>query len=136
SKLTVLPPGEIVFLDRDAEGYWPIYSYDAKWKLDSREYKATPLITPAFVEPDLGEQLEGMARRVFRLVNCRDFARVDVRVDEDGQIFILEVNPNPFLGSIAVVKGLEAMGRKHTDFVVGLVLNALRRANKLNGFAP
>src|SRR5262249_14222913 len=46
-ELQVLPPSEIMF----AEGpdFWPIVTYDAKWKPESRDYQATPARYPAEV---------------------------------------------------------------------------------------
>jgi D-alanine-D-alanine ligase len=126
TSLCLLPLAEIVFLERDS-AYWPIYSYDAKWKTDGREYQMTPLRSPVSLEPERTEQLGRMARSAFRLVGCRDYARIDVRMTSSGQFFILEVNPNPFINSAGVINGLKALGRTHADFIVSLVRTALGR---------
>ncbi|MBL8800111.1 MAG: hypothetical protein JNM56_39885 [Planctomycetia bacterium] len=123
----VLPLAEIAFLQKDNSNYWPIYSYKAKWKTRSREYRDTPLLSPVELAPDLMAQLSDMSLRAYRLFGCRDFARLDVRMDENNQFYILEVNPNPFINSRAMTNGLEAIGRTHEDFIIGLVEAALRR---------
>jgi len=122
----VLPLAEIAFLHKQ-ENYWPIYSYKAKWKVRSREYRTTPLISPVEIDPALLAQLSDMAIRAFNLFECRDFARIDVRMDAANNFHILEINPNPFINSLAMINGLEAIGRSHEEFIVGMVEAALRR---------
>src|SRR5262249_29428470 len=55
-ELRPLPVSEILFTENDP-AYWPIVTYDAKWKPDSRDYKATPPRCPAEVTPDLATRL-------------------------------------------------------------------------------
>ena len=43
-----------------------------------------------------------LAARAFRLFQCRDFARIDVRMNSTGEFRILEMNPNPYLISLAL----------------------------------
>ena len=52
----------------------------------------------AEIDPALGERIADAALRAFSLLGCRDYVRVDIRVDRSGQIFILEVNANPDAG--------------------------------------
>src|SRR5207302_9309300 len=79
----------------DGRPFWPIVTYDAKWREGTRDYLATPYKNPADVSPDLGRRVGDLAKQAFDLVGCRDYARIDFRVDEAGQPFVLEVNPNP-----------------------------------------
>lgn len=127
-ELQVLGFSEIVF--RPAEGaspLWPIYSYDAKWSADSPEYKATPLDAPVELPPALTARLQSLARDCFRLLGCRDYARIDVRLSPEGEPFVLEVNPNPFIHSISVIDGLEAIGRTHEGWIRDLASAAVAR---------
>jgi len=135
SGLTMLPLAEIVFLSRD-KTVWPIYSYDAKWRTETKEYRDTPLEVPVSLEPHLMNKIRHMAERAYRLIGCRDYARVDIRLTPNGEPYILEVNPNPFLNSIAIVDGLEAVGRKHADFIVDLAWTALRRGGNSGAKSP
>ena len=129
----VLPFTEILFVPpADAPDLWPIVSFDAKWREHSREFHATPAKNPADnVSPDLQTAVAGAVRKAFELVGCRDYGRVDVRVDEEGNPFILEVNPNPCIsqaGGVGVA--LETAKIAYPDFILGLVRNALRRGPK------
>ncbi len=128
--LQVLPLAEIVFKD---PGLWPIYSYAAKWAPESREYRAAPLVSPVMLPAEQMAQLARLVRSAFRLLNCRDYARVDLRVTEDGRPFILEINPNPFINSIGMANGLSAIGRRHDWFIRDLARAALSRRTPRSG---
>jgi D-alanine-D-alanine ligase len=126
--LRILPVSEVLFVDREP-GYWPIVTYDAKWKPGSRDYEATPARYPAEVTPRLAGRLGGLARQAFRLLGCRDYARVDFRVCPTGKPYILEVNPNPdFCPTAGLAGGLGSAGLTHAQFTADLVRNALARA--------
>jgi D-alanine-D-alanine ligase len=126
NRLRLLPLAEIEFRLADP-GYWPIYTYDAKWSPDSREYQETPLRSPVSLEPGRFGRLADIARRAYGLVGCRDYARIDMRMTTEGDFYILELNPNPSFTSSAVVKGFQAIGRSRTEFFVDLVRAALAR---------
>ena len=49
------------------------------------------------VEEPLAGQLRDLARRAYQALACRDYARLDIRLDGQGAPHILEVNPNPDL---------------------------------------
>ena len=83
---------------------------------------------PAEVTPGLAARLEEVARRAYALFGCRDYARFDFRVDSDGELFLLEVNPNPDYSPVAgLARSLRAAGLSHADFTRALVQQALRR---------
>jgi D-alanine-D-alanine ligase len=119
---------EIIFADA-SPGYWPIVTYDAKWRPRSYEFKATPPRSPADVSPELARQLQALAQNAFRLLGCRDYARADFRVRPPGEIYLLEVNPNPdFSPSAGLAGGLSAIGIPYAQFAVDLVRAALARS--------
>jgi D-alanine-D-alanine ligase len=128
--LTVLPVAEIVFTDKDP-GFWPILTYDGKWKPGSRDYDSTPPKYPAAVGPKLREKLETLSRQAFRLLGCRDYARVDFRVKPSGRPYILEVNPNPdYSPTAGLTGGLISAGMTHAEFSLTLVKRALARGTR------
>ena len=79
--------------------------------------------------------LETLAKQAFRLLDCRDYARVDFRVRPGNRPYILEVNPNPDYSPLAGLSGgLGSAGLTHPQFTVELVQRALARAKgKLGG---
>lgn len=127
--LRTLPVSEILFVDKDPD-FWPIVTYDAKWRPGTRDYEATPPKYPARVATRLRSKLEMLAKRAFRLLGCRDYARVDFRV-RGSKPYILEVNPNPdFSPTAGLAGGLESAGISHALFTVDLVQCALARGAK------
>jgi D-alanine-D-alanine ligase len=125
--LRALPISEVLFVDEDP-AFWPIVTYDAKWKPGSRDYESTPPRYPAEVSPRLTERLTALTRQAFRLLGCRDYVRCDFRVRPSGKPYFLEVNPNPdFSPTAGLAGGLESAGVTHAQFTVDLVWNALAR---------
>jgi D-alanine-D-alanine ligase len=127
--LMVLPLAEIAFRHPDP-AHWPVYTFAAKWYEQSEEYKSAPLLSPVELPPEPTARLAAIASRVYRLLGCRDYARVDVRMTPEGAFYVLEMNPNPYLDSLALVNGLEAIGRTHEQWVVSLALAAAARGGK------
>ncbi len=128
-ELRLLPATEAVFPNA-GPGYWPILSYDAKWTRGSAEYETTDYHFHAQMTPELAVLIETTAKKAFRLLGCRDYARVDFRIRaSDNQPFVLELNPNPdFAPDRALANNLWAAGLSHADFTLQLVRNALSRA--------
>jgi len=128
---TVLPFAEIAYSPTRPD-WWPVYTYTAKWNEQSDEYAHCPLVAPVELPPAPTARLADLARQAFRLFQCRDLARIDVRMTTDHDFRILEMNPNPYLISLALVKGLEAVGRSHEQLVVQLAHSALARRRRTN----
>jgi D-alanine-D-alanine ligase len=97
----ILPPAEIRF-DAYPPGKVRLVGYRSKWEEDSFEYNHTPR-SFAFSQADapLLARLGELSRRCWRLFNLRGYARVDFRVDREGNPWILEVNANPCLSAEA-----------------------------------
>ena len=93
----VLPPAEIQF-QSFPEGKPRIVDYAAKWEGGTMEFTRTPRCFD-FPDRDQGllEALRDLALRCWELFALRGYARVDFRVDAEGQPWVLEVNTNPCL---------------------------------------
>lgn len=110
---TRLPLSEIEFGEMPA-GVPPIVSYSAKWESGSPADRGTVPVCPARVEAAMEKRLVEMAEAAWLAVSGgTGYGRVDLRVDEAGAPWILEVNPNPDftpqagLARMAGVAGLE-----------------------------
>lgn len=124
----LLPLAEIEFLPCDGEQGWQIVSYDAKWAPGSADDRATPARCPARVDAATLERIRQWSIAAFRLTGCRDYARVDMRMDDQGQLFILEVNGNPDIGPTAgFAPALRVAGVDYEDFIDRLVQHAFAR---------
>ena len=105
-----------------------ILGYEAKWFEDDPLYQKTPPVCPAAIDDGTRETLQGLAGAAFRTMGCRDYARVDFRMDTKGRPFILEVNPNPDISTNAgYARALKAAGIAYADFWGWMVKNALER---------
>ena len=93
-KLYTLPVAELDY------GDWPAYQrflhFDAKWNPNALEYQTMYVRCPANIEPELAEKISRVARQAYKVMGCRDYARVDIRL-RHGEPYVLEVNPNPCL---------------------------------------
>ncbi len=78
--------------------------------------------------PALEERLQTLTLRLFRKLDCRDFARADFRVDADGQPWFLEINPLPTFkpgDTFAIIA--ELMGRDYIDYLAEVFERGLHR---------
>jgi D-alanine-D-alanine ligase len=91
---TVLPIVEIKF-DSLPAGVNPIYSYEAKWVWDTAENPLDIFECPANISATLRNEIETLCRKTYFLLRCRDWSRIDVRLDSTGRAHIIEVNPLP-----------------------------------------
>jgi D-alanine-D-alanine ligase len=128
----VLPPAEIDFT-RYPPGKPRIVGQQAKWEESSFEHQQTPRRFD-FAECDqpLLNQLMQYARACWRLFQLKGFARIDFRVDGQGQAWILEVNVNPCLAPDAgFAAALETAGKTIQQAVACLINEALAVAPDL-----
>ncbi|HXI09411.1 MAG TPA: ATP-grasp domain-containing protein [Thermodesulfobacteriota bacterium] len=122
-----LPPSEIDFVDFP-DGKPKICCYEAKWVPESPFYKKTVPVCPANVPDSLAEELQAVALKAYQAMGCRDYARVDVRVGEDGNIKVLEVNPNPDISSDAgLARAGAAIGLDYSKLMTEIVRIAAER---------
>ena len=122
-----LPLAEIEFQVSD-DLRWPIVTYQGKWAAGSSEDRATPVRCPAEVKPRLADAIRAAALAAYRVTGCRDYARIDLRVDRSDNIFILEVNANPDAGPKAgFARMLRVAGIEYDSFVERLIVTAAAR---------
>ncbi|BBO84920.1 D-alanine--D-alanine ligase [Desulfosarcina ovata subsp. sediminis] len=122
---TVLPPAEIIF-DGYSEAMPRIVDYRAKWDETAFEYHHTPR---RFVFPpsdsDLLESLNAIALRCWHHFGLAGYARVDFRVDGNGNPFVLEINANPCIAPDAgFAAALEYAGLSFDDAVRRILTDA------------
>jgi D-alanine-D-alanine ligase len=123
----VLPLAEIDF-SAFAPSHPKIVGYAAKWIPDSFEYNHTPRIIPAPVSMEQAVEIRRIAQLAWQAIGCRDYARVDIRLDDCGQPVVLEVNPNPDISPDAgFAAALGAAGYSYDRFIRILLDNAAAR---------
>jgi D-alanine-D-alanine ligase len=90
----VLPIVEILF-DSLPQGVNPIYSFEAKWIWDQSSDPLRIFECPARLDPGLRAEIESVCMRAYGILRCRDWCRIDVRLDAAGHPHIMELNPLP-----------------------------------------
>ncbi len=87
----VLPPMEILFKDKTNER--PVYDFQIKQEWEKHvQYQCPAHLTPAELKA-----IERVCRETFAALDCRDVARVDLRLTPKGEFYVIEVNPLPGL---------------------------------------
>lgn len=125
SDLRVYPPVEIDF-GVLPEGANPVYGFEAKWIWDQPWAPLHMFRCPADIDAELEAELVEMAKAAFRITGCRDWARIDLRLDKNGRVHVLEVNalpgvlPDPEQNS-CYPKAARAAGVSFEDAVLAVV---------------
>jgi len=129
--LTVLPIVEISFAALPA-GMNPIYSYEAKWIWDKAEDPLEIFSCPARIPDALAGEIETLCKRTYQVLRCRDWSRIDVRLDGEGNPHILEVNPLPGIlprpeDNSCFPKAARAAGMSYTQLINSVLDCAMER---------
>jgi D-alanine-D-alanine ligase len=121
-----LPPGEIVFggLPQD---HPHILTFSSKWVPDSVGWNGCASV-PAVLRPPELRRVAAIGRRAFEVLGLRDYGRVDVRLDERGDPYVIDVNPNCDLsddGGFGLASARAGLG--HGAYIWEILRGALRR---------
>ncbi|MDD5643883.1 MAG: ATP-grasp domain-containing protein [bacterium] len=121
----IFPVSEIEFRYPDNRKY-KIISYDAKWNLDSVEYKSTVHICPADITNAQNRKIFKACSGIFDTIIKKGYARVDFRMDARNNIYVIDVNPNPDISPDAgAIKQIKAAGWTYANFVEAMIEDAL-----------
>jgi len=128
-KPIILPISEIIFDFNDEP---KIVDYAAKWIKESEEYAKTRPVCPAELSGEIKSRVENAALKAYKILGCRDYARVDIRLESKTETpYILEVNPNPDISPEAgFTRSLRAAGIPFEDFIKRILDFALERAGR------
>ena len=122
-----LPISEILF-DAMPEGNPRIVSYEAKWVEDSPLYKTTIPKCPADLSEAIAAQARSIALKAANAVGLRDYGRIDMRLRDDGALFVLEANPNPDISQDAgFIRACLTSGLTHSEAINSIASQAVRR---------
>ena len=119
----VFPPMEIIYLDKETE--YNIYSFTVKQNYEKLiRYKS-----PADVDAQIEAEMVRTARKVYDVLQCRDFTRMDFRLAPDGKLYFIEINPLPGLapGYSDFPMLADFNGTDYTTLVRGVLGAALKR---------
>ncbi len=93
-RLEILPVISMDYAQLPAEAQ-PFYSYEAKWVWDRADKPLRIFECPARIEERLLMAIQDVVRQTYAVLEIRDWARIDLRLDEHGIPNVIEVNPLP-----------------------------------------
>ncbi len=115
-------PGEIVIGSN-----YEFYSFDAKYV----DPDAVDIVIPAVVDQDIAEEIKSLSIRSYQALRCEDYARIDLFLKENGDIFINEINTIPGFTNSSMFPMLWANdGIGFTELISDLINLAKERFSK------
>ena len=113
-------------------GALPIYGYEAKWLWDTPADPLDIFECPARIDARLQSAIETVVLRAYRALGCRDWSRIDVRLDGNGVPNIVEVNPLPGIlpnpeDNSCLPKAARAAGLDYDQLIQAALVHAADR---------
>jgi D-alanine-D-alanine ligase len=131
SSARVLP---IVGMNFEAlpDGALPVYGFEAKWIWDRPEKPLEIFECPARISEELRNAIEDVVLRAYRVLGCRDWSRIDVRLDATGKPNVVEVNPLPGIlpnpaDNSCFPKAARAAGMSYDELIQACLIHAAER---------
>ncbi len=126
----VLPISEIKFTGLPG-GLPNIVTYDGKWIEGSMYYNNTKPLVPAKLNEKTKRRIEKVAWAAYEALNCRDYARIDIRLNKAGVPYVIEVNPNPDISADSgFTRAAAADGINHEELLYTIANFSLNRKRK------
>jgi D-alanine-D-alanine ligase len=126
SEPLVFPPVEMDFSGLP-DGSLKVMDNEAKFDEASERFQGTRAVV-AELDPALKARLQKTALDAYRALRVRDYGRIDLRVTESGEIYVIEVNANCYLEkSSEFVMAAEAHGLGYEDLIGRIVDLASQR---------
>ena len=101
---------------------------EVKFDRDSEAYKVTKSAVATDLDEETTKRLQNAAKTTYRALKLRDYGRIDMRLRSDGQIYVIEANPNPWLLSGAeFAMAARGSDRTYTEMVKAIVEIAMAR---------
>jgi D-alanine-D-alanine ligase len=121
------------------QGALPIYGFEAKWVWDTPDEPLEIFDCPARIDRRLESAIEDVVLRAYRVLGCRDWSRIDVRLDADGAPNVVEVNPLPGIlpnpeDNSCLPKAARAAGMSYDELIQSALIAAAERTGV--GLAP
>jgi len=129
--LKVLPVVEVNLSALPPEAN-PIYSYEAKWIWDVPEKPLNIFHCPASLPAVLKAKIEETAKSAFKAMGCRDWCRIDIRLDGENIPHVLELNPLPGIlpdpdQNSCFPKAARAAGMTYQKMILEVLNTAVKR---------
>jgi D-alanine-D-alanine ligase len=116
-------------LSKLPDGTPRIAAAEVKWGKGTKAYRDTKSIIPSDMSEETVLTVQHTAVAAYQALELRDYGRVDMRLQPDGRVHVIEVNPNPWLSSRAeLAMAARKSGRTYPELVEEIVELASSRA--------
>src|SRR2546430_11659635 len=123
----VLPLTELTLGEPETSDH-RIATYKAKWDEQYRKRKKIKNVFSKDISDALAARIGAICSTAFHALWLQDYGRVDVRLTHDDEVYVLEVNPNPFLAvENEMADAAEKAGMKYNAFIQRIVDEAMAR---------
>lgn len=125
----VLPLSRTIFKKMPKKN-WHIYTQDAKWS-DNMHKKLTIQRPVKNISKKLESLLTEIALDAYNISHCRDYGKVELRVDKDDNPYVLEVDPNPPLGmKSSIAASAKVVSMDYGDMLEEIIRLCVKRYNQ------
>jgi D-alanine-D-alanine ligase len=105
-----------------------IASQEVKFEKDTEAYKLTKSAIAEDLDEETATKLTDIAVKAYRAVRLRDYGRIDMRISNKGEIYVIEANPNPWLSSAQeFFMAAKKSGLSYTQMIEEIVDLAMAR---------
>lgn len=136
NNLLTLPLMEIVFKDMSPDPM-RIFSYEAKWDEKSDLYKNADYKNPEDIPKYVEVKIKRIATELYKLLDVRDYGRVDIRLSEENIPYVLEMNPNPGIScDCSTPMAASSIGLEYHEMIQKILDCAIERYKLKEKLAP
>lgn len=101
---------------------------EVKWEEGTAAYEKSKNFFPKDLDEETIERLQQTAVQAYQALRLRDYGRIDFRLAKDGKVYVIEVNPNPYLLSTAeLALSAKEAGKSYPELIEAVVGAALAR---------
>jgi D-alanine-D-alanine ligase len=123
-EVVLLPLSEITYANQSKSKF---LTFEAKWLTETADFQGSVAKCPCVLEPQVEAAIKQTALQAYRMMGCRDYARVDFRL-KDETPYVLEVNPNPCINPVdsGFVRSGMAGGRSYADLIHQILIDSVK----------
>ena len=111
-----------------------LYSYEAKWILDTKDNVFDVFECPAAIDKNLEKQIKDTVLQTYNILRCKDWSRIDIRLDKNGIPNVIEINPLPGImpdpnENSSFPKAARVAGINYNELIQRVLFEACKRYN-------
>jgi D-alanine-D-alanine ligase len=115
-------------LSKLPEGMPHIAGYEVKFDVRTEAYRKTKSAPAKDLDEETTERIQQAALTAYQALKLRDYGRIDLRLAENGRVYVIEANPNPWLDPTAeFAMAAKESGRSYNDVIGEILESAMRR---------